>query len=405
MEKELIFLQNLLASLNNIRLNAVTNDPQSLHAFINESTDGTFRYLMQRDDTFGSRLFQFPARPDTVYECTSLGGITYFVYKDLPKDRFLFLGPLLTRPSSGSDTKKAMERYRIPENMLPHIMDFCAQLPVIPVHTAYRMADLIIQYLTETNMPLKIFQIDTMSEMNDHIGIHLEFPEKEIAEMRLTERRYEYSISLTEAVKQGNLSLALHLMGSYIPEAANPIRNPNPLRNAQNYCIVLNTQLRHALEGSGIHPSRVDSLSNDIGMQIERLTSVSQIPEFTSRVIRQYCYLVQEYTYPGLRPLTHLAVAYIKDHLSENLTVKDTARSLAVNANYLSSLFHTDLGITFIDFVNRERINQAAALLKHTGLQIQQIAALVGYNNTSYFAKQFKRIFGKTPQDYRAYPL
>lgn len=403
MENKLQFLQKLLNCLENVPLTAVTCEPEALQAFMNESTDASFGYLLQRSNSFWSRLFQFPARPDTVYECISLGGITYFVYKDSACNQFYFLGPLLTKPLSGSDIRKTLERNRVPENMQPHIMDFCSHLPVIPIHTVYRMVDLVIQYLTDTDTPFKISQVDTVSVTNEYSGIHLQFPEKEITEMRQTERRYEYSISLTEAVKQGNLSLALHLMGSYTPEAANPMRNPNPLRNAQNYCIVLNTQLRHALEGSGIHPSRVDALSNDIGMQIERLTSTAQIPEFTSRVIRQYCYLVQEYTYPDLRPLTHLAVAYIKDHLSENLTVKDTARSLAVNANYLSSLFHTDLGITFIDFVNRERSNQAAALLKHTSLQIQQIASLVGYNNTSYFARQFKRVFGQTPQSYRAH--
>ena len=89
------------------------------------------------------------------------------------------------------------------------------------------------------------------------------------------------------------------------------------------------------------------------------------------------------------------------DIADDNLTVKDTARALTVNANYLSTLFHRDMGMTFIDFVNRERTNQAASLLRHTNLQIQQIAATVGYNNTSYFAKQFVRFQGISPSQYR----
>ena len=72
-----------------------------------------------------------------------------------------------------------------------------------------------------------------------------------------------------------------------------------------------------------------------------------------------------------------------------------------VNANYLSDQFHKDTGMTFIDFVNRERVEQAASLLKHTNLQVQQIAALVGYNNTSYFAKQFMRFYRMTPRSFR----
>ena len=219
--------------------------------------------------------------------------------------------------------------------------------------------------------------------------------------MRQVETRYEHSAALTDAVRQGNLSLAMQLIGNYKPGEQTQVRNANPLRNAQNYCIVLNTQLRHALEESGIHPYRVDRLSSEIGMEIEQLKKLSQLPQFFEQVIRRYCHLVQEHTYPNLKPLINLAVTYIKEHLTENITVKDTARALTVNANYLSTLFHQEMGMTFIDFVNKERTNQAATLLKHTNLQIQQIASSVGYNNTSYFAKQFLRFQGKTPSDFR----
>ena len=219
--------------------------------------------------------------------------------------------------------------------------------------------------------------------------------------MRQVEQRYEYSAALTDAVQQGNLSLALHMISQYDPNTKTTVRNTNPLRNAQNYCIVLNTQLRHALEKSGIHPYHVDRLSNEIGLEIEQLKHISQLPDFFSSVIRRYCRLVQEHAYPNLRPLTNLAVTYIKEHLADNLTVKDTAKALTINANYLSSLFHKDMGLTFIDFVNKERTNQAAALLRHTNLQIQQIASTVGYNNTSYFAKQFVRFQGISPSHYR----
>jgi YesN/AraC family two-component response regulator len=223
----------------------------------------------------------------------------------------------------------------------------------------------------------------------------------DIVQMRQIEQRYEYSAALTDAVLQGNLSLALHIISQYSPGMQNPVRNTHPLRNAQNYCIVLNTQLRYALEKSGVNPYRLDRLSHEIGLEIENIKNLEQLPYFFVQVIRRYCLLVQENDYPHLKPLVNLAVAYIKGHLADNLTVKDTAAALTVNANYLSTLFKQEMGMPFIDFVNQERIKQAAALLKHTNLQIQQIASTVGYNNTSYFAKQFLRFYGMSPSHYR----
>ena len=72
-----------------------------------------------------------------------------------------------------------------------------------------------------------------------------------------------------------------------------------------------------------------------------------------------------------------------------------------VNANYLSSRFRQEVGMTFTEYVNRERIRQAAALLLQTKLPVQHIATAVGYNNTSYFAKQFVRCMGVSPSAYR----
>ena len=238
--------------------------------------------------------------------------------------------------------------------------------------------------------------------LTEKLFLHQTIPaEENISLMRQVEMRYEHSAALTDAIKQGNLSLALHMIDRYSPNEQTPVRNANPLRNAQNYCIVLNTHLRHALEETGIHPYRIDKLSNEIGFEIEQLKSISQIPDFFNSVIRRYCRLVQEHSYPNLKPLVNLAVTYIKEHLADNLTVKDTAKALTVNANYLSTLFHSEMGMTFIDFVNMERTKQAAALLMHTNLQIQQIATTVGYNNTSYFAKQFLRFQGVSPSQYR----
>jgi two-component system response regulator YesN len=84
------------------------------------------------------------------------------------------------------------------------------------------------------------------------------------------------------------------------------------------------------------------------------------------------------------------------------LTVKEIADVLSVNADYLSHRFRQEMGLTCIAFLNLERVRQAAALLRNTELQIQQIALLVGYNNTSYFARQFKLHYRTTPLAYRS---
>ena len=199
----------------------------------------------------------------------------------------------------------------------------------------------------------------------------------------------------------GNLSLALQTLQSRELQSEVTVRNQNSLRNMQNQCIILNTQLRHSLEGSGIHPYQLDHLSNEISMQIERLSTPNMVTPFSIYIIEQYCRLVQEQSYQNLSPLTHQAVTYIKNNLNSNLTVKDTAKELSVHPDYLSHQFSQEMGMTFIAFLNRERCMQAASFLKHTSLPIKQISAIVGFNTISYFTKQFAQVYGKTPRDFR----
>ncbi len=396
MEDTFGFLQKLLKNTNSIPLSRVDRTDTALQKFMQDHTAYISRIFFPDDHPVWQQLEWFSKQTDCLYQWTMPGGITFLLY---PAEGFCF-GPVLAQTFSREETLRMLESYDLNSRAKSDILQFCSTLPVVETHTFQRIGALVAGHLTGQE---EILQVDYIQPPATHSQLHRSqfSPGEDIVQMRQVETRYEHSAALTDAVSQGNLSLALHIIGNYDPGTQTQVRNTNPLRNAQNYCIVLNTQLRHALEQTGIHPYQVDRLSNQIGLEIEQLKSIKQLPQFFRQVLARYCRLVQEHTYPQLKPLTHLAVTYIKEHLADNLTVRDTAAVLTVNANYLSATFHRDMGVTFIDFVNRERTRQAAALLKHTGLQIQQIASTVGYNNTSYFAKQFMRFYGVSPSQYR----
>ena len=393
MEDTFLFLQKLLKHTNGISLFRVDYANAPLPSLIQAHTAHISALFYSDDHPAWQQFERLFLRPENLYQWQLPGGITFLLHAS-----GYCLGPMLTQPYSHDDTLRMLGAYNLKPQAKRDILHFCSTLPVVESHTLHRIGLLTVGHLTGQEDNLQIAYIQPpVPELSRNISP----VEENIVQMRQVESRYESSAALTKAVSQGNLSLALHMISHYDPGSQTTVRNTNPLRNAQNYCIVLNTQLRHALKETGIHPYQMDKLSNQIGLEIEQLKSTKQLPQFFRQVLTRYCRLVQEHTYPNLKPLTHLTVTYVKEHLGDNLTVKDTAKALTVNANYLSNLFHRDMGMTFIDFVNRERTRQAAALLKHTNLQIQQVASTVGYNNTSYFAKQFMRFYGVSPSHYR----
>lgn len=399
MKENISQMQQLLDCTCGLQLARVPRSWEDVIDLFRSRANPVFDVLLKNDDSYVRQILELPTDEDTIYEFSASGGIIFFTYAPA-HDIYLF-GPVLTEQYSIEKVLEYLSPYEISDYMQSLIVQFISSLPVIPAGRVFHIVQTCLRQLFDLERPLKIAQASTFFSLDNMLRSSLPHLTPEISQMRQIEIRYEHGTALIEAIKQGNVSLAFHIVGEYIPGTDTTVRNQNPLRNAQNYCIVFNTQLRHAMEECGIHPYRVDKLSNEIGLQIEQITEVSKLKDFFSYMIRQYCRMVQKHSYTNLNPLTNLAVEYIKEHLSENITVKDTAKALTVNANYLSAQFHQHMGISFIDFVNQERIHQAAALLGHTHLQIQQISQIVGYNNTSYFSKQFARFMGTSPREYR----
>lgn len=97
------------------------------------------------------------------------------------------------------------------------------------------------------------------------------------------------------------------------------------------------------------------------------------------------------------------AVAYIENHPGETITMNGMAELCHLSPSYFSRLFGRELGENFTTYFNRQKIGRAKELLRQTNKSITQIAAELGYLNTSHFITLFKRFEGTTPLNYRQY--
>lgn len=94
--------------------------------------------------------------------------------------------------------------------------------------------------------------------------------------------------------------------------------------------------------------------------------------------------------------------AYVQEHLDDpDLNRQRIADEIHINPDYMSHLFHKKAGISLVSYINEQRMNTAKKLLATTKLSLQQISEKVGFSNSSYFHRQFKKSVGITPQQYR----
>ena len=92
---------------------------------------------------------------------------------------------------------------------------------------------------------------------------------------------------------------------------------------------------------------------------------------------------------------------YIEDHLDEELDRDTLASMVYLNADYLSHLFKKDTGTSLINYIIDRRIARSKELLSKGEMSIRDIALTCGFQNISYFSRQFKKSTGMTPREFR----
>ncbi|APF28849.1 helix-turn-helix domain protein [Clostridium sporogenes] len=97
------------------------------------------------------------------------------------------------------------------------------------------------------------------------------------------------------------------------------------------------------------------------------------------------------------------AIEYIYNHKSENITAKKMAEVCHVSPSYFSRLFAKETGKSFSSFVSNLKIDWAKNLLEETDMHVNEISDELGFNETGYFIKIFKKYEGVTPFVYRKY--
>ena len=95
------------------------------------------------------------------------------------------------------------------------------------------------------------------------------------------------------------------------------------------------------------------------------------------------------------------AKRYIKEHLSDDLSVSNIASYLYLTPNYFSRLFKKVTGEGCNEYIVRKRIEKAKLLLETTNFPTGRIALMVGYRDTNYFSLAIKKSTGKSPKKYR----
>ncbi|WP_273320882.1 response regulator [Vallitalea guaymasensis] len=92
---------------------------------------------------------------------------------------------------------------------------------------------------------------------------------------------------------------------------------------------------------------------------------------------------------------------YINTNFKKDISLNQVADLVELSPQYVSKLFKDKFNVNFIDYIIGLRLESSKELLKNTKLKIKEISKRVGYEDSNYFCRIFKKNIGMSPKEYR----
>jgi AraC-like DNA-binding protein len=109
---------------------------------------------------------------------------------------------------------------------------------------------------------------------------------------------------------------------------------------------------------------------------------------------------------PAARPALRIGavLSHIEKHFAEPIRVGQLAQMAHLSESSLLRAFRQVMGTSPLDHVIRVRVGQAAELLRQGDVRVTEAAFRCGFGDSNYFARQFRRVLGCSPREYRRAP-
>ena len=94
-------------------------------------------------------------------------------------------------------------------------------------------------------------------------------------------------------------------------------------------------------------------------------------------------------------------LSFMQENFEHHISIKEAASVCSLSESRFMQMFHQETGMSFVQYLNDLRLESSAAQLKNTTKSVTEIAFENGFDNISYFIRQFKRKYHCTPLSFR----
>lgn len=147
--------------------------------------------------------------------------------------------------------------------------------------------------------------------------------------------------------------------------------------------------------------SNVLTTSSRTTEQIRQINSCKKVKDWLECMmddLSRYFDVSKDGAYPHS---IKVAIQYIKKNYYRDIPIKEIADFVNLSPSYLGNIFRQYVGTSLVNYIARIRIKNAKELLSNSNYKVYEVSQMVGYTNSYYFNRIFKKLTGMTPLEYK----
>ena len=321
----------------------------------------------------------------------------------LPEDMrscgdYILIGPYRKEYMDDFRLNRLIQKCGLPISLTSGLRDYFCEVPIVMDSGSWDELLLSIVRMCYDGQEIKKRLVELKED--ESMGWKEDLPEDTLVHTKMLEDRYRMENELLHAIASGDADTALRICRKFSSTSVSR-RFKDPNRDRRNILITSNAIYRKAAENGCVHPVHIDRLSSGFAKKIETVCTEREASRLALEMVRKYCLLVRNFSLKGHSAVIQKIVNHIDLNLAHDLSLKRLSEEYCVNASYLSTLFKKEMGQNLIEYLTDYRMKQAKELLKDSTLNINEISDRVGYPDSRYFSKLFKKCIGITPSEFR----
>ena len=232
--------------------------------------------------------------------------------------------------------------------------------------------------------------------------------EKKVAELLFQQREegferasFDREIAFYESIGTGNMEMMRFFASPLFSEGCG-VLSKDAIRNLKYHLVVSAALIARFCIRYGMTPEMAYQMSDLYIMKADEAQTEAEIRKIHQEMLEGYTRKMQRVRNSKVYSKQIVkSIEYISEHLHNRIMLSDMAEYLNISEAYLSRLFKEETGVSFSDYVNQQKVEAAASLLRYSNYTDSEISSLFCFSSQSYFIKVFRKHTGMTPKAYK----